>query len=232
VTWPPETLDDALALSVSAWNLIGVPTMLLAVLVGTLVASQRRAGKPDPAPARSDRRRVVRLIGLCHVGLALWCLTTVTGELWAYRTMGIFPSNPVTGLPGSLVAMAVDVPVGVGLCFLWRWARWGAVVLAAIRVAFAVIAIRYVWVHGAVVDWAEWPRFVVARAMPFFFLVVLLLPGTAQAVDTPKSTVLEPQRGDLLTLVMTRLFAVLLGSVVATDVLDWAIRTVVEELGS
>jgi hypothetical protein len=232
MTWPPETLDDVLALSVSAWNLLGLPTMLVAVLIGTVAASRYPGSGPDQRLGRMSRRRVVRLIGMCHFGLACWGLTTVAGELWAYRTMGIFPSNPVTGLPGSLVAIAVDVPVGIGLWCLWRWARWGAVVLATIRVALAVIAMRYVWVHGAVVDLTEWPRFVVARAAPFLFLLVLLLPSTARAVKTPKNTVLEPQRGDLVILIAMRLFAIVLGSVVATDALDWTVRTVAEGLDS
>jgi hypothetical protein len=221
VIWPPETLDDALVTAIAAWNLFGLPALLMAVATGTLVAAKRAKIGSALGPAWSDRRRVVRQFGWIHIGLALWGLTTVVDELWTYRTMGIFPSNPVTGLFGSLLGILVDVPIGLGLLALRRWARWAAVVLAAVRVWIAWWVVSWIWKFGAALDPTEWPRTAVGRVLPVFLLFVLLLPGTARAVKHA-----EPPAGRLdgVVALATRLFLVVLGSVVVTDAIDWVAR--------
>jgi hypothetical protein len=231
MTGLPFTLDEALIAAVELWNLFGLPVLLVGVIVGTIVVARRHGA--SGAPSWSDRRRVVRQIGLIHIGLALWGLTTVVDELGAYRTMGIFPSNPVTGLYGSVLGIMVDVPVGLGLLGLRRWARWAAVVLAAVRVGLAGLLTSWIWQFGASLDPTEWPRVAVARALPLFLLFVLLTPGAARAMKHvgPMAN-LTPGRFDGAIAMATRLFLIVLGSVVVTDAVTWAIRSAAELLGS
>ena len=170
--WTAESVDELINWAVGLWNLLGVPALLACVVIIGL----RRGGDRSWA----DRRHVVRLLGLMHYGFALWSLTVVVAEVWAYRTMGVFPSNPATGLHGSLLTIALDVPIGLGLRRYWRIARWAAVVLAGLRLVIAGMVVWYIGKFGVVFDMYEWPRFAVARVLPLFMLVVLLLPGTAR----------------------------------------------------
>jgi hypothetical protein len=228
MTWSPEAVDAALVQGVALWNVYALPAVLAAVAVVSLVRG--RGGGVGDARPWADPRRVVRRVGLMHYGLALWSLTTVASELWAARAMGVLPSNPVTGLFGSTLALLIDAPLGAGLRGFWRGARWGAVVVAAFRTVVAAWVTAFSRQFGAVVDLDEWPRYAVARALPPFLLFVLLLPSTARAFRSRDATPPAPAPGPFGAAValISRLFLVVVASVVVTDAVDAAARAAVE----
>jgi hypothetical protein len=223
MSWSTDDVNEAFNTALSAWNLYGLPLLLAAVAVGSW-----RARKADPA--RDDRRLAVRRLGLAHYALALWGLTTIVAEVWEAHAsgQGIFPSNPVTGLYGSAVAVAVDVPVGFGLRRLWRVARWAALVPAAVRLAFGAWATSWIWRFGAPFEPSEWPLYA-TRVLPAFALALLLWPGTGRVFrgETPAG----PGRLDAAFALVARLFLVVLGSVVVTDAADHTVRAVAEAMG-
>lgn len=201
--WVGETFLNAVA----AWNLYGLPALLLLT-----AAIGWRRGSPS---------RTVRRLGLFHLGLAAWSATRALDESLAYRVMGIFPSNPITGLFGSLLAVACDLPVGIGLLRLSRRARWPAAALALFRMILAILVARWAWVHGAAVDPTEWPRHALTYLGPLVGLAVLTAPGTAGAFrgdDRPSG-----RWGGAVGLA-SLLAVAILGSVVATDALDLGLR--------
>ena len=228
MSWTAESVDELINWAVGLWNLIGLPALLAGVVVVALVGLRRGGDR-----SWADRRHLVRILGLIHYGFALWSLTVVVAEVWAYRTMGVFPTNPATGLHGSLLAITLDVPIGLGLRRYWRLARWAAILLAGLRMAIAGMVVWYIGKFGVVFDVYEWPRFAVARVLPLFMLGVLLLPGTARLFrGAGRENETAPGSRDLALALLARLFLIMLGSVVLTDALDWALRTLVEITGS
>jgi hypothetical protein len=212
-------LDPSLVLTtlIAVWNLFGLPVLLEAVAI----VATRRAG----AGVQTDPAQVVRRVGLINYGLALWGLTTVVSELWAYRVMGIFPANPIEGFHGSLLMIAADVPIGFGLRRLWRGWRWAAIVLTLVRLGLKILLNSLTWPYGLQVDPTEWPRVVVSNVLPPVLVVVLLLPSTARAFR--KSTDRAPPRW---VAILVLLLLVVLGSVVVTDAVDWTIRAAMGEV--
>jgi hypothetical protein len=201
-------LREAFLAAVAAWNIYILP-VILAVVVGVVA---RRGG---------GRAGVVRRVGLAHLGLALGSALRVAEELWAYRLMGIFPENPVTGLPGSVLALLCDVPVGLGLLALRPWARGAGLALAAFRTALAGYVLAWSWGYGASFDWTEWPRLAVARALPPFALLVLLRPVRGRDGAGP-----GPASAWVAAVALG--FLVVLGSAVVTDAVDFALRVIAE----
>jgi hypothetical protein len=209
-------LNDALAF----WNLYGLPLLLMLAAIAWF-------WRRDEAD-RDDRRVAIRRLGLSHYGLALWGLITIAAEVWEAHAsgQGIYPSNPVTGLYGSVIATLLDVPIGFGLRRLWRAARWAALAPAIVRVAFGVWATSWIWTYGATFDPADWPTFTAARLLPVFAMILLLWPGTGRVFRGSEPAV--SSRIDMLFALVALLFLSVLGSVVVTDAADRLIRAVVE----
>jgi hypothetical protein len=211
------SLWEGFVQGVAAWNVFVLPVLLLAVAI---------------ARARAERapgalRRVGRRLGLIHLGLAAWSLTRVVDELWAYRSMGIFPSNPLTGFAGSLLAIALDLPVGLGLRALRPWARRAALLLATFRLALTALVLFWTWSHGAVVDLTEWPRQALSVALPPFSLAALLWPGM-KTIFHDHEAVDRPSRYSWIFSLVASLFLIALGTIVAADAVDWLLRAVSE----
>lgn len=206
---------------VAAWNTFGLPPLLVALAVwrwrseGSLGALARGAGR----------------LGLIHLGLAAWSLTRVVDELWAYRAMGILPSNPLTGLAGSLLAISLDLPLGLGLWNLRRWSRRLGLAVTVGRVAIGAFVLRWTWNHGAVVDLTEWPRLALSYGLPLLGLVALAWPGMAGVFRGEREEGSD-SRGAKALAVTSLLALVVLGSVVLTDAADWALRAGTSDLES
>lgn len=217
MTWSPEAVGEAWVRAVALWNVAGLPALLIAAAAATL--TRRRADW-------ADRRRVVRQLGLMHYGLAAWSLTTVVDEFWASRAQGFAGTNVVAVVP-ALVSVLVDPPLGFGLRRFRRAARWAAVAFGTLRWTLVVWLTAIGRQFGASLDWTEWPRLAAGRALPAFVLVALLLPATGRAFaargDEPAPGP-EPGPVDRAVALASRLFLVVLGSAVATDALDWAVR--------
>jgi hypothetical protein len=213
----PSAAYDAFAAGVAVWNLFGLPALIATVLLWRAVWGR--------GPA--TRALVVRRVGLTLLLLAAWSLVRVVEEAWRSRTMGILPSNPLTGLPGSVVMLACDLPAGLGLLFLRRWAGRLGVVVAAIRVLTGVAVVTWAVQFGATYDVSEWPAQTALRVVPLATLFTLLLPRTRALFhdsDPPEPVPpTTPASDTTLALVWLALMVVTL-SVAVTDALDFGLR--------
>jgi len=231
MTWTPETVDAVRLSAVAYWNVYGLPALLAVVSVVSLARSQRRDGgaELDAPSAWTDRRLMVRRIGLMHYGLAFWSLTTVADEFWAARDQGFSHANPIT-VVAALATALIDIPLGAGLRRFRPGARWAALGFAAVRWTLAVWVTMIVGQSGGTFDPTEWPRFAAARVTPAFELLALLLPATARVFQTRGADGPNAESGlvDRLLALGSRLFLVVVVSAAATDALDWAVRAAVE----
>lgn len=213
----PSAAYDAFAAGVPVWNLFGLPALIATVLLWRAVWGRGTA----------TRALVVRRVALTLLVLAAWSLVRIVEEAWRSRTMGILPSNPLTGLPGSLVALACDLPVGVGLLFLRRWAGRLGAVFAAVRGLAGVAVVAWSVQFGATYDASEWPTQVALRVVPLVTLFTLLLPRTRKLFHdsdpAEPATPANPVSDTPLALVWLALMVVTL-SAAATDALDFGLR--------
>jgi hypothetical protein len=230
MTWPGawESVDDAILTVVAAWNVFGLPALLAVVAVASSLARSRAKANEQALRDSRGRAATVRKIGLIHYGLALWAAVWLAGELRSYAEQGGFPANPVfTEMPWLTLGALCDLAVGFGLRRLSRRARVAAALLALWRSGLDVLFAVVGWRHGATLDWTEWPRLAVSYALPPFLAVVLLLPGSSRAFRTrDDNTDAPPTRLDWSLSLLVRLWLVVIGSVVATDALDTALRFV------
>ena len=222
--WPPdpEMLDSSLRSAVSAWNTIGLP-LVLAVLGFVLLRYRERA-------IWADRRRSVRVIGLIHYGLAMWAITAVVSALWASRTMEAVAAQVIISEVVPTIPILFDLPLGFGLRRLSRWARWISLPVWGLRSVFAAWLVSLAWKYGPVFDPTEWPSAVAGRLLPLIVLVVLLLPGTARALKEKPGETTAPGTVDVVAALVVRGLAIVLGSVVLTDAIDWTIRALAESM--
>lgn len=204
---------------VSFWNLYGLPT-LLAILAGIHFAR--------PSAEQGDRHRVVRRLGLIHIGLALWCVVSIVDEFWAAREQGYGMANMFVVVPAA-VSTLVDIPLAIGLLRRWRVARWVAVVFNLLGWTLAVWFTHLVSQAGASFDPSEWPRMAVARVLPGFIVFCLLLPATGRVFSrVVQAESRAPTRFDRVLDLLSRLAVVTLVSVVIVDAIDLGIRVVSE----
>jgi hypothetical protein len=224
---PFAQLDLDLVGLVAAFDLYVLPPAVAAVVLYAIVRG-RRSGVHDPL---RDRERAVRWVGLLNYGLALRALLMVVPEVVDYARFGAFPSFPVVNVFWPLAMAVAHAVVGLGVRRLRPWGRWSELALNAIAVGFLLLAAARIWSFGESFDLAFWPELVAARVLPFFLLVVMLLPRTARVFSAdyrasvagrpPAPTpVVKPSPVTLMTLA----FLVILGSVVAVNATDWMIR--------
>jgi hypothetical protein len=222
------------------WNLYGLPVLLTASAVVTVVLARRN---PLVAPTGGlGRLQTVRRIGLIHYGLALRALIQLVQELLALRVMGIPQSFPVVGLIAP-AAVLVNALLGLALRrrrprgWLWAFAWYALLSLIAISVTV------WMWRYNAAVDAADWPDHLVSKGMPLYLLVVMLLPRTrcvfaAQSPAQEKSTEpRDPERGPAsaptpagppVVSLLTLMFLIIVTSTLVVDVADWVIRLATE----
>jgi hypothetical protein len=200
------TIDEALLAIAWYWNLFGLPSLLIALMIW-------RARKP--------RGPVARELGWLFIGMACWSLVWLGQGLWASRGMGFVAAHLALDLLLPLISVVVNLPIGLGLLRRNRWARWAAIPWIALRAGFGIWAASWVR-YGATLDWTEWPRLVVEHVLPAWVLIVLLLPSTARALRREA----EPSPSVLLP----RWLLVILGSVVVLDALDLSVRVLTDWL--
>ena len=216
-----DNINELLIRVIEGWNVFGLP----ALLVFLAVLSARNSS----GDAEREGQKTVALLGRVHLALAFWSLTTIVSELWAYRAMGIFPTNPITGLFGSTIMMIADLLIALGLLRRWRLIRWLAIFWSLFRTALAVFVAVWFWQYSHRIDWTEWPRDLLYWGFPPFEIVVLLMPSTSRVFrktpleDVPTS---EPRFPLLSTCVLVFLAVAL--SAGLTDAVDWSVRTIAE----
>ena len=223
-TWSPDDIHEAWLKAVAVWNVFGLPALLGVVAAVALVRARAAEGA-----SWLGRRGVVLRIGRIHDLLALWSLLTVADELWAARGQGFSRANPFVVVP-ALGAVIIDGLLGRGLRRFRPAARWVALVVAALRWTLAVWLTVTFGAFGGSIDPTEWPRLAVSRVLPAFLFVALLLPATARVFQARGAVDPPPGKAGAVLALGSRLFVVLLGSIVLIDALDLAIRAAVESM--
>jgi len=227
---------------VAWWNLYLLPA-LLALVIGAVVI--RRRLRPDGLGVQ-DGVRTIKRIGLIHFVLGLRALIVLVQELQAFRTMGIFQSNPISNL-AAVLGVLINPLLGIGLRRLNPGARRWAIAWYVLWSLMAAGTTYWIWHYHALVNPADWPDHLVGKALPWFLLFVMLLPQTRrlfspglkfeaarQAAEIPSDEVALPsQRAwPILSRVVVVLLIVACSTLVV-DAADWIYRIVAEpELGS
>jgi hypothetical protein len=221
---------------VAWWNLYGLPVVLVVVAVAVVLG--RRSG-PTTSLWR-DRSRSIRRIGLIHGVLALHSMVSLVQELLTARTMGI-PGSHVAFV-GSTISALVNPALALGLLRWRQIARRCAIGWYAILSLIAILVVAWMYRYGVDVDPATWPVQLVSKIMPFFLLLVMLLPPTKRLFAKDIRSKLVGQSGDdqvslLLThapagwpvvSLLTLLFLIVVCSNLVVDLADWGYRAVFE----
>jgi hypothetical protein len=173
---------------VAWWNLAGLPALLCLVTLTLVIRQRLRAAAPQlvglaakiapPRSALTPRTVAVRIIALIHSALGLRAGVWLAQEVLSMRAQGIPQSGPLRGIILPIILIIVNLTIGYGLWRLWRWARLGAIAWDALVVIVTTVIMLWQWRFHAPVRLDQWPDYVVADALPWFLLVVMLLPGT------------------------------------------------------
>ncbi|MGO9471128.1 MAG: hypothetical protein ACLQIB_28605 [Isosphaeraceae bacterium] len=222
---------------VAWWNLFLLP-VLLALVVGTLVI--RRRLRPAGFACQGDVR-TIRRIGLMHFVLGLRALIYLAQELQTVGTMGIFQSNPVSNLI-TVLGIVINPLLGIGIWRLRPGARRFAIVWYVLWSLTAAGVTYWILHYGAFVDPADWPDHLVGKALPWFLLLVMLLPQTRrlfspelkpeadrQARETPvEEAARPPQRAWPILAGLVIVLLTVTCSTLVVDAADWIYRMVAE----
>jgi len=221
---------------VAWWNLYGLPALLVVVAIAIVV--RRRSG---PASIFGEHRvRSIRRIGLIHCALGLHALVSLVQELLTFRTMGI-PGSHV-GFVGSAISTLVNPALALGLARRRQAARRFAIGWYVILSLIAIVVVAWMFRYGVDVDPATWPVQVASKVMPFFLLLVMILPSTKRLFAKSAQSKLAGQPGngeDSLPItrapaswpvvsLVTVLFLIVVCSNLAVDMVDWGYRLIFE----
>jgi hypothetical protein len=221
---------------VAWWNLYGLPVLLLVVVIA--IAVRRRSG--STTTRWQYRSRSIRRIGLIHCALALHALIALAQELLTVRTMGI-PGSHVS-LVGSLIGTIVNPVLAFGLLRQSQATRRLAIGWYVVLALIAVWVVAWLWHYGVYVDPATWPVQLVSKVMPFFLLLVMLLPQTKRLfARDPRSKIRDQPDDGEGSLPLTRAFAgwsavslltvlflIVVCSNLVVDMADWGYRLTFE----
>jgi hypothetical protein len=231
---------------VSVWNVFGLPALLGLVVARSLIRGRTRIPSQGDDDGPDARIAMVRQIGLIHYAAGLRALIAFAQEVLTLRTMGIFQSNPITGLIFPFAAMTVNPLVGRGLRRLRPGARRWAIVWYVLWSFFGVWASYWMWRYGASVSAADWPDHVAGKALPLILLVVMYLPrirrvfvkqsvGRQERYDDASRADLalvtgerSRRRGSPLLACLVLLLLIVVCSTLVVDAADWIHRLVVE----
>jgi hypothetical protein len=231
---------DFLAL-VAFWNLCGLPFLLVVVAVVFVI---RVLSRP-PARGRADDVATIRRIGLYHYVMGLRALIQLAQEILSLRTMGIFESNPITGLIFPAVSALVNPLLGLGLRRLRPRARRSAIVWYALSSFFAVGTTYWMWRYHAAASLIDWPDHVAGKGTPLVLLFIMTLPNIRQNFGQQLGQQTEPEpvqpqagaleaparsrhTGALLLSLLVLLLLLVACSTLVVDVADWIQRLVAE----
>ncbi len=243
---PPQAAPgswDFLTL-IAWWNLYGLPALLVIVALVVLFRTRKRPVAGSQQESLEDRRarvarwrfKAIRTIALIHLGLAVRSGIGLVQELLTLRVQGIPQSFPVTGIVIPAAAVMANLAIGHGLWRLRTWGRWTAIVWDALVAMITALVTLWQWKFRATVRPDQWPDYLVADLLPWFLLIVMLLPGTGMLFG-PRRDVLSASKRVLPEGSQRRpswlwLAAVLLLMIVCStllvDATDWLVRLLTE----
>ena len=245
---PPEAEPSAwdFLTLIAWWNLYGLPALLIVV---ALVVAIRQCNRPvagskqepsDDSRAHPSRWRLkaIRTIALIHLGLAVRAGIGLAQELLTLRAQGIPQSFPVTGIVIPAVAVMANLAIGHGLWRLRSWGRWAAIVWDALVAIITALVTVWQWKYRATVRLDQWPDYLVADVLPWFLLVVMLLPGTGSlfklrrdVLSAGKEASPGPRQRRLSLLwLLAVLLLIIVSSTLLVDAADWLVRLLNEPL--
>jgi hypothetical protein len=221
---------------VAWWNLYVLPALLVVAAIAILVRRHASAA----SIFGEEYTRSIRRIGLIHCVLALHSLISLVQQLLTIRTMGI-PGSHV-GLASSTISTLVNPALAFGLLRWRQTARMFAIVWYVFQSLIAVVVVHWMYRYGVDVDPATWPVQFASKVMPFFLLLVMLLPRTKRlfAKDARSKHLSEPGEGEGSLLldpapagwpvvsVATVLFLLVVCSNLIVDTADWVYRLIFE----
>jgi hypothetical protein len=227
---PPDagSIDWDFPALVDAWNLYGLPALLIVVGAVFVIrhftrgASERAAGHGEWSSQRATgpRRITVRTIALIHVGLAIRAGIGLAQELMTLRTQGVPQSFPVTGIVAPTVAVLMNLTVGHGLWHLRPWGRRVAIGWDALVAILTALIAAWQWKYQATVRLDQWPDYLVSDGLPWFLLAVMLLPATRAVFATPAPPAAGSRSSPLTTAAI--LLLVVVTSTILVDAAGWA----------
>jgi hypothetical protein len=101
------------------------------------------------------------------------------------RAQGIPQSFPVTGIVIPALAVMVNLAIGHGLWRLRPWGWWTAMVWDALAAIITALVALWQWKFRAAARLDQWPDYLVSDVLPWFLLVVMLLPRTRSLFKLP-----------------------------------------------
>ena len=225
------------------WNLYGLPALLV-VLALILAIRQRNRVVADTGREPSEksqahdslgRLKVIRTIALIHLGLAVRRDRARPGAV-DLALQGIPQSFPVTGIVIPAAALMVNLVIGHGLWRLQSWGRWAAIVWDALAAIIMALVMVWQWKFHVAVRPDQWPDYLVADVLPWYLLVVMLLPGTRSLFEQAGEVLSSARKAlpgtGLRRLSWLWLLAVLLLIIVCStllvDATDWLVRLLSE----
>jgi hypothetical protein len=216
---------------IARWNLYGLPVLLL-VIIGTALVRHRFR---PAAAVWLNGIAAVRRIGLIHYGLALRYLIQLVQELLTWRTMGILQSNETFNVRAPALAVLVSALLGFGLRRLSPLARRLAIGWYVLWSLVAIGITAWMWHYRAAVDLADWPDYLVGKAMPLVLVAVMFSPQIKRVFAAPggqpSARAQEPESapapsGWPVVSLLTLLLLVVVGSTLLVDAADWLSRLV------
>ena len=129
----------------------------------------------------------------------------------------------MTGIIIPLVALVVNLAIGHGL---WRLRPWGAAIGhpwdALVAIVSALVA-AWQWKYHASVRMDQWPDYLVSDILPWFLLVVMLLPGTRLWFAGARPA--GGRRWLSAVSLAALLLLIVVASTLVVDVADWVVRS-------
>jgi len=233
-TWDFQFLTEC-------WNLYGLPAVLVVVALAVVLRERLQpvassvVELPDACQAQPtrSRRAAIRLIALIHLGLAMRAGVGLAQELLTLRGQGIPQSNIVTGIIVPVIAAPVNLAIGHGLWRLRRWGRRLAIPWDAVVAVITALVAAWQWKYRASARLDQWPVYLVSEVLPWFLLVVILLPGTrllfaerrqAAAPGEQPLPAAGRRRLSPVSLAALLLLTVVVSTLVV-DIADWVVRS-------
>ena len=131
-----------------------------------------------------------------------------------------------------------NLAIGHGLWRLQSWGRWAAIVWDALVAITTALVTVWQWKYRATVRLDQWPDYFVADVLPWFLLVVMLLPGTRSLFKLRREVLFAGneaspgprQRRLSLLRLLALLLLIIVSSTLLVDAADWLVRLLNEPL--
>jgi hypothetical protein len=170
----------------AGWNLYGLPAFLTLVVLAVICRRLRVRGTLPPVQTPGQNRDAaklaslgaIRLIALTHLAQAIRAAVGLARELLTLQSQGIPQSFPVTGIVVPVIAIMANLAIGHALFHLRPWGRNAAISWNALVAVVTAMVAAWQWRFQAAVRLDQWPDYLVSDGLPWFRLVVMLLPET------------------------------------------------------